>query len=85
MSVQIETPDTRVINYDLILMFAKEKRVDEAAEMILDHRLSLAHVAWNLDLMDEATDFSDFMLAVADYLISKYILGDTFMENNCEY
>lgn len=84
MSIKIENPDMRVINYDTIVTLAKEKKVDEAAEMIFDHRLSLAHVAWNLNLIDEENDFSDFMLAVADYLISKYILGDNFMENNCE-
>ena len=84
MSVQIENPDTRVIDYNLILMFAKENRIDEAAEMIFDYRLSLAMVKWNLEQADEELNIADFIAAVGDYLISKYILGDSFMESNCD-
>ena len=85
MSVQIENPDERVIDYNLIIMLVKENRVDEAAEMIFDHRLSFAMVKWNLEQMDATLNVGDFIAAAADHLISSYILGDNFMENNCEY
>lgn len=73
-----------IISYNTILELAQNGKIDEAAETILNYKLSLSMVKWNLNMMDDKNDYSDFIAEVGDYLISKYILGDSFMESNCD-
>ena len=58
----------------LLESLLKDGKIDEAAETILNCKLSLAMVKWNLNMMDDKNDYSDFIAEVGDYLISKYIL-----------